>query len=385
MQIKDRLTLKIESVAFGGQGVGRADGFVIFVPFTAPDDIVEIEIVERKKKFARGRLLKIIEPSPQRTQPLCRYYGRCGGCAYQHIRYDQQLKIKKKQIEEAFLKIGGLLQPQVCEVIPSPHPYAYRGKATLHAVKTSGGLQFGFMDVSGGRIVDIERCEIMDETINDQIRQARTAASVSPGKADLTFWSDHPDRFDETIVRVVKGREFLVPREGFFQANLHLTDRMVEEVCRLPGPKKRETIIDACCGSGLFSIFMAPYAKRMVGVEINEKSIKYARVNADKHGIGNAEFICGDVEAVLRDRMQKKDAVDLIILDPPRAGLSPETLTAISGLDAEDIIYISCNPATQARDVKFLSGHGYSLRKLQPLDMFAQTEHIETIGLLQRR
>ncbi len=152
MQIRDRFSLEIESVAFGGHGVGRVEGFVIFVPFTAPGDVVEIEIVERKKKFARGRVLKIIEPSIQRAQPLCRYYGQCGGCSYQHINYESQLKIKQKQVEEAFLKIGRIAQPPVSEVIPSPRIYAYRGKAQLHAAKTSEGFKLGFMDISGGRI-----------------------------------------------------------------------------------------------------------------------------------------------------------------------------------------------------------------------------------------
>ena len=385
MQIKDRFTLKIESIAFGGHGVGRVDGFVIFVPFSAPEDVVEVEIVERKKKFARGRLLKIIEPSPQRTEPLCRYYGRCGGCSYQHIDYEYQLIIKQKQVAEAFSRIGGMLQPQVSAVIPSPRIYGYRGKAQLHAAKTAGGFQLGFMDVSGVRIVDIEHCDIMDETINEQIQQTRIKGDVSFDNDDLIFWSEPKDNSDEAIVRVVKGREFLVPRTGFFQANLYMTDRMVAEVCSLVGEKKRGTIIDACCGSGLFSIFLAPYAQRMVGVEINEKSVKFARINAERHAIQNAEFICGDIEVVLKDQIRNKDAVALIILDPPRTGLSPEALTAISGLESQGIIYVSCNPATQARDVKFLHELGYDLQSLQPLDMFAQTEHIETIGLLRLR
>jgi 23S rRNA (uracil1939-C5)-methyltransferase len=385
MQIKDHFTLEIESVAFGGHGVGRADGFVVFVPFAAPGDVLEIEIVERKKKFARGRLLKIIKPSPHRTQPLCRYYGRCGGCSYQHLDYQYQLKIKQKQVEDAFTKIGRILQPPAGEVIGSPGHYAYRGKAQLHGVKTAGGFKLGFMDVSGGRIVDIEHCEIMDETINDQIKQARTKGNISSDNADITFWSGSQNFPDDTIVREVKGREFFVPRTGFFQANLYLTDRMVDEVCRLIDKKKMETIIDACCGSGLFSIFLASYAHRIIGVEINEKSVKYARINAERNKIQNAEFIRGDVEDVLKDMTRKKEAVDLIILDPPRTGLSPETLAALSGLKANDIIYISCNPATQARDVKFLNENGYILQGLQPLDMFAQTEHIETIGVLRRR
>lgn len=386
MQIKDRLILNIESVAFGGHGVGRADEFVIFVPFTAPKDVVEIEIVERKKKFARGRLLNVIEPSYQRVQPRCRYYGRCGGCSYQHIDYQYQLKMKQKQVEDTFSKIGGVFQPQVNEFIGSPRIYEYRGKAGLHAEKTARGFKLGFMDVTGGRVVDIEHCEIMDQFINDQILQIRTKEDVLCGNDDdLTIWSGLPDRLAESIVRVVKGLDFLVPRTGFFQANLYLTDRMVDEICCLIGPKKRGTIVDACCGSGLFSIFSASYAEQVIGIEINEKSVKYARINADKHLIRNVNYICGDVEDVLKDMASRGDAVDLIILDPPRTGLSPGTLNAISRLKSQDVIYISCNPATQARDVKLLGVCGYALQSLQPLDMFPQTEHIETIGLLRRR
>lgn len=383
MQIKDRLILKIQSIAFGGHGVGRADGFVIFVPFTAPEEVVEIEIVERRKKFARGHLLKILEPSRERTRPLCRYYGRCGGCSYQHIEYDGQLKIKQKQVEETFSRIGGLPQPPVSAVIPSPQPYAYRGKAVLHAAKAAEELRLGFMDVSGGRIVDVERCEIMDETINDQIRRSRMENAISAGD-DIIFWSGSAFPGGE-VVRSVQGREFLVPRLGFFQANLYLTDRMVEEVSYLAGPEKRGTIVDACCGSGLFSVFLAPYARRIIGIEINEKSVKYARENAERQGVQNAEFIQGDVEDVLKDMSPEKSDADLIILDPPRTGLAPEALTAISRLKLRDIIYISCNPASQARDVKFLNTEGYDLLSLQPLDMFPQTEHIETIGLLRQR
>jgi tRNA/tmRNA/rRNA uracil-C5-methylase (TrmA/RlmC/RlmD family) len=385
MRIKDRFTLKIESIAFGGAGVGRVDDFVVFTPFTAPGDVVEVEIVQCKKKFARGRLVKIAEPSPQRTAPLCRYYGRCGGCSYQHIDYAHQLQIKQKQVEDAFLRIGGVSRPEVRRIIGSPGVYAYRGKARLHAAKTTRGCRLGFIDISGGKITDIERCEIMDETINEQIMRMRMKEKVLFSDDELTFWSGVPDHSTGEIIRVVKGREFLVPREGFFQANLHLTDRMVDTVCSLVGSKKRATIIDACCGSGLFSIFLAPYAGRTIGVEINENSVRCARLNAERQGVQNTGFIYGDIEDVLSGMAEEMVPVEMIILDPPRAGLSPETLTAISGLKSQDIIYISCNPATQARDIKFLSGHGYSVQCLQPLDMFPQTEHIENIALLRRR
>ncbi|MEE9911793.1 MAG: class I SAM-dependent RNA methyltransferase [Deltaproteobacteria bacterium] len=385
MQLKDRLQVEIESVAFGGHGVGRADGLVVFVPFTVTGDVVEVEVAERKKKFARGRLLKVIEPSPHRTEPLCRYFGRCGGCSYQHIEYTYQLVMKQKQVNETFSRIGGLSQPQAGEVIASPRPYAYRGKAELHAAKAAAGFKLGFMDVSGGKLVDIESCDIMDETINGQIRETRARGMFRSGGDDLTFWSGPPADRGQAVRRMVKNREWLIPRTGFFQANLYLTDRMVDEVCALAGAKKRESILDACCGSGLFSIFLAPFAGRLRGIEINEESVRYARINAEKQGIRNADFIHGDVEAVLGDMARKGETVDLMILDPPRTGLSPAALAAVSGVKAQEIIYVSCNPATQARDVKTLGEQGYDLQSLQPLDMFPQTEHVETIGLLRRK
>ncbi|PKN10568.1 MAG: hypothetical protein CVU70_02640 [Deltaproteobacteria bacterium HGW-Deltaproteobacteria-5] len=385
MQMKNRFTLKIESIAFGGSGVGRAEGLVIFVPFTAPEDIVEIEIIARKKKFARGRLIRIIEPSRRRTLPLCRYYGSCGGCSYQHIDYECQLEVKQQQVQEVFSRIGAIVHPEVSDIIPSPLNYAYRGKARLHATQTAVGVRLGFMDVSGGGLVDIERCEIMDETINDQIRETRAKGMNSFDDGDVTFWSGPRNPAEDAIVRMVKGREFLVPFTGFFQANLHLTGRMVDEVCRLIGAEKRDTVIDACCGSGLFSIFLSPYALRVIGVEINEKSVRYARENAKRQEIGNTEFICGDVEDVLIDMARGKDSMDLIILDPPRTGLSGKTIAAVSGLKMREIVYISCDPATQARDVKIFRDNGYCMESLIPMDMFSQTEHIETIALLRRR
>lgn len=179
--------------------------------------------------------------------------------------------------------------------------------------------------------------------------------------------------------------DFLVPRDGFFQANLFLTDRMVEEVSRIVSRKERDTLVDACCGSGLFSIFAAPYVRRVLGIEIYEKSVKYARLNAERQGMQNVEFVCGEIEGVFRAMATRKEAVDLILLDPPRAGLSPEALRAIMDVKAAEIVYISCNPATQARDVRLFCQVGYDLVGLVPLDMFPHTQHIEIIGHLVKQ
>ena len=390
MQLKDRVIIKIESIAFGGEGVGRIDNFVVFVPFAAPGDELEIEIIQQKKKFVRGKILKIIKPSPMRVKPLCRYYENCGGCCYQHLDYEHQLEIKKNQVQEAFWKIGKIASPPVLEPIAAPKIYHYRGKAQYHTDVVSRSWKIGFLDISGGKLVDIERCEIMKETINEKMRSLRENKQLRRNTgAQLTMWSDFfVDQASkkESIVRVVKGKNFLVPRDGFFQANLYLTDQLVDEVCRLAATNEISTLVDAYCGSGLFSIFLAPYAKNVIGIEINEKSVKHAQINAENAGVKNVKFIHGDIENVLRrEFLPPGDQISVIVLDPPRSGCEKAVLKAIVDLQAQKIIYVSCNPATQARDVKYLNECGYDLQSLLPVDMFPQTEHIEVVGLMVRR
>jgi 23S rRNA (uracil1939-C5)-methyltransferase len=177
-----------------------------------------------------------------------------------------------------------------------------------------------------------------------------------------------------------------VPRDGFFQANLYLTDQLVDEVCRLAETNEINTLVDAYCGSGLFSIFLSSYAKNIIGIEISEKSVKYAQINAENAGVKNVEFIYGDIENVLRRKLLPPgDKIDLIFLDPPRSGCEKAVLKEIVALQPQKIIYVSCNPATQSRDVKYLNECGYDLRSLLPVDMFPQTEHIEVIGFMERR
>ncbi|MCE5211731.1 MAG: methyltransferase domain-containing protein, partial [Deltaproteobacteria bacterium] len=202
----------------------------------------------------------------------------------------------------------------------------------------------------------------------------------------LTVWSECPSGGSidkKSIGRTVKGKIFLVPRDGFFQANLYLTDKMVEEVCRLAALDKISTIVDAYCGSGLFSVFLSSCADHVTGIEISEQAVHSARINAENLGAKNVEFISGDVGGVLEEKfLSSAQKIDLLILDPPRVGCEREVLKLMMDLRPQKIIYISCNPATQARDVKYLNECGYQLKNLLPLDMFPQTEHIEVIGFL---
>ncbi len=387
MQLKDRIVMRIESVAFGGEGVGRVDNFVVFVPFAAPEDELEVEIVQLKKKFARGKILQIVKLSPMRVSPLCRYYENCGGCCYQHLNYEYQLEIKKKQVEEIFRKIGKIATPPIGKTIAASNVYNYRGKAEFHSSITLKDRKIGFLDVSGGEILDIERCEIMEETINDKLRILRqNKQQLRNNDARLTIWSGLLADQKDAVMRMVKGKTFLVPRRGFFQANLYLTDQLVDEVCRLAMYKEINTLIDAYCGSGLFSIFLAPYSQRIVGIEISEKSVKYAQTNAANADVKNVRFVQGKVENILPGEfLSSKKESNLIVLDPPRSGCSESVLRAIADLKPQNVIYVSCNPATQARDVKYLNEQGYELLSLMPMDMFPQTEHIETIGFLARK
>jgi len=387
MQLKDRIVIKIESVAFGGEGVGRVDNFVVFVPFAAPEDELEVEIVQLKKKFARGKILQIVKPSPMRVSPLCRYYKQCGGCCYQHVNYEYQLEIKKKQVEEVFRKIGKITTPPVLEIKAAPKVYNYRGKAEFHSVRTHNDFKIGFLDVSGSEIVDIERCEIMEETINEELCALRGNIQLQRNKdASITIWSGFLANQKDVVTRMAKGKKFLVDRGGFFQTNLYLTDQLVDEVCRLATSKEINTLIDAYCGSGLFSIFLAPYSQRVVGIEISEKSVKYAQINAANADVKNIRFVQGKVENILPwEFLSSKKESNLIVLDPPRSGCSESVLKAITGLNPQNVIYVSCNPTTQARDIKYFNEHGYALLSLLPVDMFPQTEHIEVIGLLATR
>lgn len=388
MKLRDRIIIKIDSVAFGGEGVGRVDNFVVFVPFSAAGDELEVEVTQLKKKFVRARILRIIKESPLRTNPLCRYYGRCGGCCYQHLNYEYQLAIKKNQVEDAFRRIGKITDPPVRDTIASPVSYHYRGKAQFHAQDDVRERQkFGFLDISGGKIVDIEYCAIMEETINKKLRDLRGSKSLlHDDGSQLIIWSDSPANMpgdEESVVRIVKGKKFIVPRDGFFQANLYLIDQLVDEVCRLTGNAQMNTVVDACCGSGLFSVFLSSCAENIIGIEISEKSVKYAQINAENMSLENIRFIRGDIENVLQGEFTRPgDKIDLIVLDPPRTGCEKEVLRAIAGLRPGRIVYISCNPATQARDVKYLNEYGYNLQSLLPVDMFPQTSHIEVIGLM---
>ncbi len=398
MKIGDPVETVIGDVAFGGDGVGRVSDLVLFVPFTVDGDVVEVQITEVKKRYARGRLVRIVHPSPHRVAPSCPHYTRCGGCRMQHIAYTHQREIKRRQVEQAFGRIAKLPLPQVLPVIPSPRPLGYRGKAEFHLAGGRGGRRIGLMALSTNDLVEVERCGIVDESINRQYRELREAlrsGSVRIGGDRQVIWSDEPGEPPmemaigsgraPDVTRVVRGRRLAVPSRGFFQANVALVGELVDRVVGMSALSGRETVVDAYAGAGLFSLFLGERAGRLFGIEGDREAVRCAGINLRRQGLREAEFFPGDVAAVLDGEFVRKGmTADVVVLDPPRDGCGGEVIEKVAAVRPERIVYVSCNPATQARDVGQLAACGYALRHLQPLDMFPQTAHIEVVALLTR-
>ena len=397
MKIGEHIRTEIRDVAFGGDGVGRNEDLVIFVPFTVDGDEVEVEITEVKKRYVRGRLVRIIVPSHHRVTPLCRYYARCGGCRMQHISYEHQMELKHRQVAETFRRIAKLPYPPLATVIASPQPYGYRGKAEFHLAGGRGGSRrVGLMALASHDLVEIERCEIVDESINRKYRIFRE--TLLGGRLHLQddrqiIWSDEQgepptevqieSRSSLEITRIVGEKRMSVPYGGFFQANIVLVRELVEQVLKMSELSGREMVIDAYGGAGLFSLFLGVRAGRIFGIEGDREAARCAGLNLRREGLVQAEFFSGDVaEVIMGEFAPRGMRADVVVLDPPRDGCDRGVIDAVVAIRPERIVYVSCNPATQARDIRLLSEYGYSLHLLQPIDMFPQTAHIEVIAIL---
>jgi 23S rRNA (uracil1939-C5)-methyltransferase len=384
MERGDEIELTINAVAFGGSGVGRYGKMVVFVPFSVDGDMVSVKIVTVKKSFATATLQFVHFPSPFRITPRCEAYTRCGACSYQHITYEHQVVLKHRQVRDALKRIGRFDTIPLENMIPSPQAYGYRGRADFHVTTGKGKERIiGFAARATNDIVDLERCEIVHESINDALFRIRGEGRRA---GRLPLWSTPAEEVSGScILRRVKAREMLVPRDGFFQANLYLTDTLVdvvEKFCNLSGT---ETVLDGYCGSGLFSLFLAPRCGRIYGIEAKRDAIRCAKENMNQAGINLAFFYTGDIAHVLWNRFIRESIpVDVVLVDPPRIGLEQDALEALIALNPAKIVYVSCNPSTLARDLRALAGFGYYIRRVQPLDMFPQTSHIETVVLLER-
>jgi len=356
--------LKITDIAFGGKGVARKNGKAVFIPFTIEGELVSAKITREKKQFAEAEVVDLRQRSPDRVDPPCSYFGKCGGCAYQHIDYAHQLEIKTRQVRDVLKRIGKLDDVPMRPIIPSPLPYAYRNRVTVHA---ENGV-IGYFQRDSHRLIDVEHCPIAMEEVNRELADLRSH-DVSDGHYTLRARSG-PRVFSQT-------------NDGAANA---LRDLIVQLM-----PANQELLVDAFCGAGFFAKALVGKFQRIVGIDWDRFAIAAAKENATE----KETYIAGDIEAELsrtdltalsgQVSSGKTDgsAKTAVIVDPPAVGLSARLRKTIVDLAPATLIYVSCNPATLARDLAELHSR-FKVESVTPLDMFPQTAEIEVVAQLQR-
>ncbi len=347
------IQLEISDVAFGGAGVARLDGKVYFVPFTAPGDTVRARVKRDKKKFAEATLLEVLTPSSNRVKAPCAYFGKCGGCAYQHLTYPEQLALKHRQVEQTLRRVGRLTEVPMRPIVPSPRQYAFRNRIRVHVIDGRAG----FFAHASHDLVQIGRCEIAQPAVNEALHDLRRRVTVD---GDYTLVArDRSEFFEQTNDEVAA--ELLA-----------LAEKSIT-----PG---QSLLIDAYCGGGFFAHHLAPHFKSVIGIEENEHAVAYAQRRAGE----NERYLAGDVAALLGEALSASDPQrTCVVLDPPATGLAPRVVEFLQGTAPAEILYVSCNPATMARDLAELS-RTHRLESVTPLDMFPQTAEIEVLAVLRR-
>lgn len=373
LQLGGRHIVEVADLAFGGEGVARIGELVVFVPFVIPGESVEIELTELKKNFARAKLLRVLRGSTQRVAPRCRYFGDCGGCQYQHLAYPEQLRYKQHQIAELLRRIGKLPNLNVEEIRPSPREYGYRNRVMIRSQwnRVKQGLEIGFIRHDNRMVVDIEECIIAEPGVNDGIRDVRRNP---PPKGGI-----------KVVVRQYP-EGWTVPPDSFFQNNSFLLPELVASIRDFLREQGSRFLIDLYCGVGFFAIELADMVERFAGVEFDRRAVQAARKNAESRGLTHGEFLDGRTEQTFPRLIGEfPPRQTTVIIDPPRTGCAPETIQLLREQRPAQIIYVSCHPATLARDLHALCGDGaYRTERVRPFDMFPQTQHVECVADLRR-
>jgi len=405
----EQFTLDLEDMAHGGDAVGRHQGKVVFVPFGIPGESVRVTVTHDRKRFAHARLLEVLSPSPQRVSPPCPYFGTCGGCQWQHVSYEMQLEYKQSIVRAQLQRIAGVNDTMVKTPIGMPQPWQYRNHVQF-SVSDEG--QLGFLAAGSHRVVPIERCLVMHPLLEEMyealdvemtdLSRLTLRAGIGTGDQMLIFEMNAeqlpelevevpvscvalwPDGTAITLVgnghieERLASNTFRVSPSSFFQVNTMQAERLVSVVSAYLDGSPDDVLVDTYCGVGVFGVALAAQVAQVIGIENNAASITDAEVNASGHT--NVTFIEGTAETVLPTLTGL--VAPLVVLDPPRTGLGSEALSAVVNLAPKRIVYVSCDPATLARDVGKFVASGYDLHAVQPIDMFPQTYHIECIALL---
>lgn len=385
------IELHLEDMAYQGAAIGREDGRVVFAEYGIPGEDVVVAIERDRKDHSLGRVVEVRTPSPERIEPPCPYFGVCGGCQWQHIRYEHQLVLKQHVVRQQLRRIGKFEDPPVSPTVPSPNQYGYRNHARF-SVDGKGNLGYISRPGHGSRFLRVDRCLIMHPAINEVLARLQGKAHVKHqlmvrygvNTGELLV---HPDvsAIDPEIPsgqrfyhEALLGHRFRISASSFFQTNTGVAERLVQLVLERIAPTGREVVVDAYAGVGTFAAFLAPRVARVIGIEEAPSAVDDARVNLDQ--FDNVEYVLAKVEQVLGKLAVRPDVV---ILDPPRVGCAPGAITGVLMLRPPRIVYVSCDPATLARDLRKLVDGGYRLVDVTPLDMFPQTYHIESVATLE--
>ena len=434
----------VEGYSSEGLGIVKLDGAVVFVPEAVRGETVDLKITKVMKTSAAGRIVKIHKPSPERMQPECPYYGCCGGCDFQHLSYTEELWAKRQRVQDALTRLGGT-QLQVEEILGAKNPLHYRNKSQ-YPVGADGAV--GFYQVRSHKVVDVKRCQIQTEqsdatarAVAEWMRRYKVAPyDEHTGKGLLRHVYARTNRKGETLCCVlVNGHQ--LPREAelvgyvlkaapktvgivlgvntsrsnvilgdkyrtlwgedhlmdtlcglsfklsvpsFYQVNREQAEVLYNKALEFAGLTGTETVLDLYCGTGTITLCMAKKAGRVIGAEIVPPAIRDAKENAERNGITNAEFFCGDAADIAAKLESDGLRPDVIVVDPPRKGLAPEVIASVSGMAPKRVVYVSCDPATLGRDVKIFGGFGYRAVRAAAVDLFPGTKHVESVVLLEK-
>jgi len=456
--------VRISDIGAEGNALARVDNLVVFVPMLIPGDVVDINVVRKRKKFLEGRVVRFHEYSPDRIDPRCKHFGVCGGCKWQHLPYELQLKFKEKQVRDNLTRIGKIDQLEISPIIGSSDVFMYRNKLEYtfsdkrwltqeevnseNRFEKEGALGFhipGLFD----KVLDIEECHLQPEPSNS-IRNAVREYAVKngleffdlreqrgflrtlvirnslEGKVMVIVVFFHEDEEKRTglldylslkfpqitslmyvinskrndslsdqepvlykgegfLTEDMDGLKFRIGPKSFYQTNTRQGLELYRLARDFAGLTGSETVYDLYTGTGTIANYVAPYVARVIGVEYVEEAVHDARINSEINGITNTSFFAGDMKNVLSESFFATNGrPDIIITDPPRAGMHEDVIKIIAMSAAEKIVYISCNPATQSRDIQLLSEY-YTVAGVQPVDMFPHTHHVENIVLLKRK
>jgi 23S rRNA (uracil1939-C5)-methyltransferase len=398
------MEILIEKIIHGGDAMGRAsDGRPVFVPLGAPGERVRVELGESRKGFHRARLIEVIEPSPERTAPRCRHFGICGGCQFQHLTYAAQVRIKEEILREQLLRLGGIADPPLRPAVPSPAEWRYRN----HVQCAPAGNRLGFYRSGSKDVLPVEECHLPEERLWDlwnrldwesfpglrqigfrasdddemvvfegkagRIPEVSVEAEISaawlPPQGEAVYLAGGPLRY------AVLGRTFTVSPGSFFQVNTAQIPAMVKTVMEMAEPEGGETALDIYCGTGLFSVFLAERAARVIGIE--ESPSAGADFEANLDPFDTVELYAAPAETALEAITVK---ADLAVVDPPRSGMTARAMRALLRASPGRIVMVSCDMSTLARDARILFRAGYAVTDIAPIDMFPQTSHLESVS-----